>query len=320
MSLSETGGVAVLIAAKNAQASIGRAVRSALGEPEARQVVVIDDGSTDETAKAALDAAQGSDRLILRRLPVSGGPAAARNLALDLSDAAWICPLDSDDYFQPGRLGRLLGQSEGCDFVADDLLTLCEGAEAAPPQRVIGDREPLPLVLSFTAFVEGNISRPGRARREYGFLKPLIRRAFLTAHGLRYAERLRLGEDFILYARALAEGAVFKVTPPCGYVAIERAGSLSVSHATSDLQALRDASVELAARPGLSERERLAARRHLRLVQAKVDLREVIDARRAGGVMRGLMAIAARSENAPYILARVAEDKWKALHARHVAA
>jgi len=305
-----------MIPAKNAQATIGRAVASALAEPEAERVVVIDDGSADATAEAASAAAAGSPRLLVRRLPVSVGPAAARNLAISLTSAPWICPLDADDFFQPGRLRRLLDQSQGCDFVADDLLMVSEGAEGGAARRVIGGRETLPLQLGFTEFVEANVSRPGMPRREYGFLKPLMRRAFIERFGLAYDEALRLGEDFILYSQALGLGAVFKVVEPCGYVAVERAGSLSGRHTTQDLQALRAASARLRDLPGLSPRERLAARRHERHVQAKVALREVLDARRSGGVVCGLLAIAGRADNAPYIFARMAEDKWHAHQAR----
>jgi succinoglycan biosynthesis protein ExoU len=308
--------VAVMIAAKDAARTIGRAVASALAEPEAAEVVLIDDGSRDGTAEAARQAAQGSPRLTVHSLPSNVGPAAARNLALGLTRSPWICPLDGDDFFQPGRLGRLLDQSAGCDFVADDLLMVLEGREDGPTKRVIGEREPLPLQLEFTSFVEANVSRPGMPRREYGFLKPLMRRGFLDAHGLAYDERLRLGEDFILYSAALARGAVFRVLEPCGYVAVERAGSLSGRHTTHDLRALRDASAALAAIPGLTERQRLAVRRHVRHLQAKVDLREVLDARREGGLVRGLLAIGQRAGNAPYIVARMAEDKWAARQAR----
>ncbi|MDB5445088.1 MAG: glucosyltransferase protein [Phenylobacterium sp.] len=308
--------VAVMIPARNAAATIGRAVASAIAEPEAREVVVIDDGSTDDTARAARAAAAGSPKLTIKSLPVSGGPAAGRNLAITLTTAPWICPLDADDFFQAGRLGRLLDQADGCDFVADDLLMVLEGHEAGPAKRVIGDREPLPIRLEFTSFVEANVSRPGLPRREYGFLKPLMRRAFLEAKGLGYDEGLRLGEDFILYSAALGLGGVFKVVGPCGYIAVERAGSLSGRHTTQDLRALRAASARLARLPGLTAREQLAVRRHARHLQAKVDLREVLDARREGGLVRGLVAIGQRPGNAPYILARMAEDKWNARQAR----
>jgi orotate phosphoribosyltransferase-like protein len=42
----DPNGVAVLIAAHNAAATIGAAVRSALAQPEAREVIVVDDAST----------------------------------------------------------------------------------------------------------------------------------------------------------------------------------------------------------------------------------------------------------------------------------
>lgn len=309
-------GVAVMIPAKNAQATIGRAVASALAEPEAVQVVLIDDGSTDGTVAAARAAAAGSDRFTVRSLPNSRGPAAARNLAIAMTDAPWICPLDADDFFHRGRLGRLLAQADGCDLVADDLLMVREGAEDGPERRVIGEREPLPLKLEFASFLEANISRPGMLRREYGFLKPLMRRSFLARHALAYDESLRLGEDVMLYSAALGRGAVFKVVPACGYVAVERAGSLSGRHTTQDLRALRDASARLLLLPGLTRREQAAVRRHVRHLQAKVDLREVLDVRRAHGLARGLMAIARRAPNAPYILARMAEDKRAVRRAR----
>jgi succinoglycan biosynthesis protein ExoU len=99
-------------------------------------------------------------------------------------------------------------------------------------------------------------------------------------------------------------------------VAVERAGSLSVRHTTQDLRALRDASARLLELPGLTRREQLAIRRHVRHLQEKVDLREVLDARRTGGLGRGMLAIARRAPSAPYILARMAEDKWAVLRSR----
>ena len=130
--------VAVIIPAKDASATVGRAVASALAQPEAVEVVVIDDGSRDMTAQAARAAAEGSPRLRVHRLAASVGPSAARNLAISRTRAPWICPLDSDDFFRRGRLGGLLDQSQGCDFVADDLLMVREGAEAGPGKRVAG--------------------------------------------------------------------------------------------------------------------------------------------------------------------------------------
>lgn len=295
------GSVAVIVAAKDAAATIARAVASALAQPEAAEVVVVDDGSTDETARRARDADDGSGRLTVVS-QAQAGPAAARNLALSLSRSPWICPLDADDFLKPGRLGRLLAQAQGCDLVADDLLLVAEGAEHAPPKPLIGDQLELPFVLDFRTFVDANVSRPGLARREFGFLKPLIRRGFLEAAELAYDPALRLGEDFILYATALAKGARFRVVQACGYVSVQRPGSLSHNHTIADLKALQRASARLAGLPGLGAAEIAAARRHHRHVTAKVDLREVLEAKQTGGLLGALAAVAMRAASAPYIL------------------
>jgi succinoglycan biosynthesis protein ExoU len=302
--------VAVIIPARNAEATIARAVASALAEPEAAQVVVVDDGSTDETAARALACDDGSGRLTVHRLATSGGPAQARNLAIALTDAPWIAPLDADDFLLAGRLARLLDYADDVDLVADDLLLVPEGAEDGPPKRLIGDALALPARLDFCGFVDGNISRPRRARREYGFLKPLIRRDFLERHGLAYQD-LRLGEDFVLYATALANGARFRLAPACGYVAVQRQGSLSHCHSADDLRRLLAACEQLGRQVRLKPRECVVARRHQRHLQAKIDLRDVLDMRRKGGFRAAARLMLRRAHNAPYILRQKVADGVK---------
>src|SRR5690606_37601865 len=114
--------------------------------------------------------------------------------------------------------------------------------------------------------VEGNISRRGAPRGELGFLKPVMRRAFLDAHGLRYREEMRLGEDYELYVRALANGARYTVIESCGYGALVRETSLSGRHRTQDLAALHAAERAILAAGGLPPEARDVMRRHCRQV------------------------------------------------------
>ena len=123
--------------------------------------------------------------------------------------------------------------------------------------------------LSLEDFVLGNVTQAGRHRKEFGYLQPLIRRQFLDLHALRYDEALRFGEDYVLYARALAAGARFLLTPTVGYVAVERAGSLSARHTKHDLELLRNSDCELMAMNHLTPRERGAIAKH----RADVDRR-----------------------------------------------
>jgi succinoglycan biosynthesis protein ExoU len=294
-------GVAVIIAAYDAAATIERAVRSALDQPAAEEIIIVDDGSHDGTAELARGLQDGRARIqvISQR---QAGPSAARNLGISLSRSQWICPLDADDFMLSGRLAKLLAQADGCDLVADDILMVDEGSESAPPTRLLGEQVVVPLSLDFHTLVDANVTRPGRARREFGYLKPLIRREFLTKAALAYDPRLRLGEDFVLYARALAAGANFKIVEPCGYVAVQRPNSLSHEHATTDLRSLRAAASELARLPSLSPQDLAALRRLDQHLGAKIDYREVLDAKKAGGLFRGLAAMALRYRSAPYIL------------------
>ena len=273
---AETGVVDVVVAAFDCAGTIERAVRSALAEPQVRCVFVVDDASRDETAARAAALAERDARVIVHRLPVNRGPSAARNLALSLGAAPWIAPLDGDDYFQPGRIAKLLAAAAGFDFVADDIVQVSdvEPGGGASIRTLTGQLEP--RRLDFAAFIAGNVGGRGR-RRELGFLKPLMRRAFLDRHGLRYADALRLGEDYALYAQALALGARFVVLPACGYVAVMRQDSLSGRHSRGDLERLRDFDARLAASFDLRPADRRALRRHTRSVDARVRWLAVID-------------------------------------------
>jgi succinoglycan biosynthesis protein ExoU len=74
MTLNTTEKVCVIIAAKDAADTIGKAVTSALREPAVGEVVVVDDGSSDATAVAASSADDGSGRLAIARFDKNRGP------------------------------------------------------------------------------------------------------------------------------------------------------------------------------------------------------------------------------------------------------
>jgi succinoglycan biosynthesis protein ExoU len=304
-----TDGVCVIIAAMNAGGTIARAVASALAERETTEVIVVDDASTDDTAAAARSADDGSGRLRILLHDSNLGPAAARNVAIAASEAPIVTVLDADDYWLPGRLARLVPHLAGCDLVADDLLRVVEGCEHVPPTALIGPELDGPFDLSLAHFAQANISRRGRARRELGFLKPLIRRAFLAQHGLTYDARLRLGEDFVLYAQALACGARFKLVPACGYVAVERAASLSGRHDIGDLQALLGACVALADAVGIGADAQSALARHRRHLRSKILHRRALDLRRRRGAAYALGLLSSDLRGAFYVVGEALIDR-----------
>ena len=316
MGLAHPGVVCVIIAARNARETVARAVGSALAEPAVGEVVVVDDGSTDDTAAVARSADDGSGRLQVLHLPHNLGPAAARNRGVKASSAPFLTVLDADDYWLPGRLAAMLAEMKDHDFVADDLLRVTEGREDETPTTLVDGALHLPADLSLAQFVLGNVSRRGRNRQELGFLKPLIRRAFLQEHQLAYDESLRLGEDFVLYAQALIRGARFRLIPASGYVAVERADSISGSHGAAELAALAKASERLMRERGLTVKDRAALAVHGRHVRYKLHFQRVLAVRRRRGMAPALGVLMADPLGAGYVLSQALSARLARLRGR----
>jgi len=71
------------------------------------EVLIVDDGSTDNTAEVARELALAYPSVHLVLLHKNGGPAKARNAGLDVARREWVAVLDADDAFMPERLERL---------------------------------------------------------------------------------------------------------------------------------------------------------------------------------------------------------------------
>ena len=101
--------ISVIIPAYNREATVGRAVRSALGQTlEPLEVLVVDDCSVDDTCKV-VDAMAAEDRRIkLIREERNRGGAAARNRGILEAEGELVAFLDSDDEWMRNHLERRL--------------------------------------------------------------------------------------------------------------------------------------------------------------------------------------------------------------------
>ena len=71
------------------------------------EVIVIDDGSQDQTAEIVRSVAQQDGRIILLQQPNSG-VAAARNFGIQKAQGELIAPIDADDIWYPENLEKQL--------------------------------------------------------------------------------------------------------------------------------------------------------------------------------------------------------------------
>ncbi len=294
---------AIIIAAYNAEATLARAVRSALAEPEVAEVCIVDDASDDGTATLARALASEDQRVTLIALERNSGPSTARNAAIAATQSPWIAILDADDYIWPGRFAALHALVADADFLGDALIRTSSGETAAWRRASLNPRP-----LSFTDFLIGNLG-DANGPLDLGFLKPLMRRSFLERHTLSYRSDMRLGEDYELYARALALGARFLVCGPAGYISVERPGSLSKDHSEADLQKLRDCDDAIARVRPLTPAEISALGRHRASVDRRLQWRRLISAVKARDAGMALSTFTS-PDAALYLVGKLVEQAW----------
>jgi glycosyltransferase involved in cell wall biosynthesis len=105
--LKNVPAISVIIPTRDRASIVGRAVASVLANSSDNvEVVVSDDGSTDNTAERLRST--GDPRLTLVIAEKSEGANRARNRGAEVSAAPIIAFLDSDDAFLPGRTDRLI--------------------------------------------------------------------------------------------------------------------------------------------------------------------------------------------------------------------
>ena len=113
--------VSVITPAFNASAYLPETIESCLAQTHANlELLIVDDGSTDDTAEIARHYAALESRVRLFRIPNSG-VAAARNVAVEHAAGEFLALLDSDDVWMPDYLERQLRTLS--DYAEEDVVT-----------------------------------------------------------------------------------------------------------------------------------------------------------------------------------------------------
>jgi glycosyltransferase involved in cell wall biosynthesis len=96
--------VSILIPAHNAEKWIADTIRSAVAQSwERKEIIVVDDGSTDQTLRIARQFESESVRVVRQE---NQGAAVARNEALSLSQGDYIQWLDADDLLGSDKIAK----------------------------------------------------------------------------------------------------------------------------------------------------------------------------------------------------------------------
>jgi len=186
--------VSVIIAAYNDAGRLPRSIASVQAQSFTDwEVIIANDGSTDETLAVARELAAGDARIRVLDLP-HGGAARARNAAAIIARGTWLAIQDCDDYSLPSRLERQLATLREQPSVGV-LATYVNRVDA--DGKIWGVSEMGPT--SIEAFRKLRHHRPAYVINGTAMIR---RDLFIESGG--YPEDYRVGEDLALYNLRLA--------------------------------------------------------------------------------------------------------------------
>lgn len=110
--------ISVIVTAYNIAAYIERGVGSVCGQTYRNlEIIVVDDGSTDETGKIC-DRLAASDERVQVIHKENGGPAEARNRGIAIAKGSYIGFVDGDDWIDADMYEKMLGalKEQGADL------------------------------------------------------------------------------------------------------------------------------------------------------------------------------------------------------------
>lgn len=148
MSYTSRSSISVIIPTYNMGWCVERAIGSALEQDvEGLEVIVVDDGSTDDTADRLR---QFGERIITIR-QLNSGPSAARNSGINKASGEFLAFLDADDRFRAHKLAAqrafLIARPECGAVFSDGYLVSPEGhvlnlISAESPQGLFSEQYP----------------------------------------------------------------------------------------------------------------------------------------------------------------------------------
>ena len=210
MQSSTAPRAAVIMPAYNAAHTIERTVRSILGQTMGDLVlIVVNDGSTDDTG-AILERLHGEDPRVRPITVPNGGPARARNIALEAvpQGTEYLAFSDADDLLAPDALQYAIENAGDADLVLMGFSILNpDGSEARyfePASRYTP--ETLGPAL-------GRLYKANLLNQVWG---KLFRARLVLDNALRFPD-CRWGEDRLFIYDCLERAETVAVLPECKY-------------------------------------------------------------------------------------------------------
>ena len=211
--------VSIIIPCFNAAPWIGATLESALAQTwPHREIIVVDDGSTDGSLQIARSYERGRLRVIAQS---NAGAAAARNAGLRVAQGEFIQFLDADDLLAPDKISNQLARIRSMD--PDTLASSAWARFGRDPSEAVFTSEANHKDLSGVEYLQINFEKR-TMMHPAAWLAP---RALLDGAGP-WDESLSLNDDGEYFARAaLAASQIVHCADARSYYRSNLSGSLS---------------------------------------------------------------------------------------------
>lgn len=164
--------ICVIIPVYNAASFVTQAVESAVSQPETAEVILIEDGSSDDSLAVCQKLAKTYNNVRLLRHPggKNKGAGASRNLGMKHTKYDYIAFLDADDYFLPGRFKvakEIFSTDQTCEGVYENFRAVFEDNSSykrwcslrKPGERTNTNFVNVPPEELGTALISGKVNR-----------------------------------------------------------------------------------------------------------------------------------------------------------------
>lgn len=209
-----TPRITAIIPAYNEADNVARAIASVRSQTfQDWELVVVDDGSKDDTCARAEAAAAGDPRIRVLRKP-NGGLSSARNYGVEVARGEWLMFHDADDWIHPRHFETLLEVAEAspeAGLVAGNCAGVGEDGAVQQIYYMMDLADPFPIFARTCAFSVHCI---------------LVKRTLVAAAG-GFDETLRACEDWDLWQRLARQGVRFAQTADVIAYYRRRPGSMS---------------------------------------------------------------------------------------------
>lgn len=201
--------VSVIVPVYNTEKYLTECIDSITAQTYSKiEILLVDDGSTDQSGDIAHRKAGEDPRIIVVR-QTNQGVSSARNKGVEMARGEYVCFIDADDWIEPDMIENLVkaARMHQSDLVLSGWHNYFARQESPQIMFPCGTAEIPSVVQPVTRF---ELVRAFMLHDNGSFpAGKLFRRAIIKQYSLMFDQHVSIGEDYLFLLRFIAAGSLF---------------------------------------------------------------------------------------------------------------